>query len=160
MKNFYYCCEVNVEHPSVADKPGPDLRAVTYISRTFMDTNSVVRSIEKDIIARLDKFIKGGRIPVRVTETNPLHLCTQEQIEEKTKAEPEYADYLSTWDHDLVNRMTITDEDIDNPDEQQIEVGYQDMPPRDYMLRYYIREYEDGIDVPSGTFFVQNESVH
>jgi hypothetical protein len=128
-----------------------------------MDTDSAFESIERDISDRLAKFTKGGRIPVRISEANPFRLTELTKLEEKAKIEPEFADYLSTWDQDLLSRVSIVDEDLDDPDSSITEVGYEDMPPREYMLRYYVREYEDDIQLPpSAIQFMPplNESVH
>lgn len=115
-----------------------------------MDAEAALQSIEKDIVDRLDSFIKLGKVPVRVSEVNPLRLTEMDKLEEKAKAEPAFADYLSTWDQDLLSRMTIIDEELDDPHGAASEVGYEDMPPRDYMLRYYVREYEDDIQLTPG----------
>jgi hypothetical protein len=112
-----------------------------------METDATLNSIEADMLSRLDPFIKSGRIPVRITETNPLRVAEYEALEERAKNDEEYAYYLSTWENDLISRMSIIDEGrVDGNDEIE-QASFHDMPPADFILRYYIREYEDEFEV-------------
>jgi hypothetical protein len=152
MKSFYYCVEVNLTHPASPTTQGvlEDLRAITYISRSFMNVEAVGRSIEKDITSRMSKFCKNGNLPVRVVETNPFRLTEYDQLQETAKEDEQFAKYLTSWDDTLVNRLTIIDEGLENEDDEMAETSFADMPPKDYILRYYVREYEDGLAIPTG----------
>lgn len=166
MKSYYYVAEVNLTHPVAPEVKGTneDTRAVSFISRSFMDTESALQAVEKDIIDKLEKHLKAGNIPTRVSEVNPLRLTSMEALEQRAKDDASFAGYLSTWDNDLVTRMTIIDEDPTLPDDGQEveEMSFADMPPTNYILRYYVREFEDGIEMPAevSPFLSLSNAVH
>jgi len=163
MMSYYYCCEVNLDHHAAPDVKGSndDVRAVSFISRSFMDKESAFYSIEQDIINKLDGFMKDGNVPIRVSETNPLNRHSYEELEEKAKDDQDLASYLTTWDTDLVGRMSVIDENVES-DEELEETTFSDMPPKDYILRYYIRRYDDGIEISEDamSLITINDFVH
>lgn len=164
MRNFFYSCEVNLTHPKVeelfkdqvAELTNEDSRIAIFTSRPFTDQPSVYASLERDIGAKMKKVIsKNPDIELtKISEINPVHMNSPQDLEARKAEDKEYADYVDTWDMDLLCRVTCTVEELEVDEDGDL-VNL----PEDFIFKYYVRSFEDGIELPKGALVsVQNYS--
>ena len=171
MLNYFYCCEINLRHPQVEKSISDELKKVmlsddattaVITSRPFNDNVTAYRSLEADVQKRLKQIVavdKNVQI-ARINETNPLHLASITDIEERKAVDEKYAAYISEWDHDTMMRITCTTEELQFDDDGDLINLPKDTS--EHVMRCYIRSYDDGIILPPGTFLTNNctSSIH
>jgi hypothetical protein len=156
MRNFFYCCEVNLAHPQVEETfkdyvsglTSEDARIATFTSRPFADQGSVYDSMERDVAAKMKKVItKDPNIELtKINELNPSHINSSEDLEARKAEDKEYAEYVDSWDTDLLCKVTCTSEELEVDNE-----GDLVSMPKDFIFKYYVRSFDDGIVLPKGT---------
>ncbi len=159
MKTYFYSCEINLHHPdagtlntAVAAVTTDDVQIASFISRDFLTESSMYMSLEDDIVKKLKK-VKAKDAMVRVNETNPYRLAPPELLEARGLEDEEFKEYLETWEEDTLCRVTCTTEDIDTDDDGELFA-----PPEEFLIRYHVREFDDGLELPPDSFVPQNIS--
>jgi len=155
MKSFFYSCEVNLFHPKieeafkeqVAELANEDSRIAIFTSRPFTSQASVYASLERDIGAKMKKVInKNPDIELtKISEINPVHINSPKELEERKALDIDYANYVDTWDIDLLCRVTCTTEELITDEDGDL-VNL----PEDFIFKYYVRSFDDGIELPKG----------
>lgn len=161
MKNFYYCLELNLENDYIKTKLNEKLGGLLTIdsselavnSRFFGDTDSCFEALDRDLNSKVEllgvKQLKTGTGTLTsINETNPIHSNTPEAIEEYKKENPDYDEYLETWDDNEMMRLTFTTEEFD-----------EERPPvitdeKAMLFRYTMVALEDEMVIPEGKTFV------
>lgn len=161
MRNFFYSCEVNLTHPKVeeafkehvSELTNEDSRIATFVSRPFTDQNSVYASLENDIRAKMKKVInKNPDIELtKISEINPIHVSNSKELEERKAQDKDYATYVDAWDMDLLCRVTCTTEELETDDDGDL-VNL----PTEFIFKYYVRSFDDGIELPKGVTSIEN----
>lgn len=124
-----------------------DSRIATFTSRPFTDQPSAYASLERDIGSKMKKVIsKDPDIELtKISEINPVHVSSTIDLEARKAKDHEYAEYVDAWDMDLLCRVTCTTEELTLDDDGDL----VDLPT-DFIFKYYMRSFEDGIDLPKG----------
>jgi len=124
-----------------------DSRIATFTSRPFTDQPSAYASLERDIGAKMKKVIsKDPDIELtKINEINPVHVSSAVDLEARKAEDQEYAKYVDAWDMDLLCRVTCTTEDLILDEDGDL-VNL----PTDFIFKYYMRSFEDDIELPKG----------
>lgn len=164
MKNFYYSCELNLSHPEVeaafkdglGDLASSDSRIVTMVSRPFQDEISAYASLELDITKKMKRIVELNKSIelTKINEMNPYHLNSASEIEQQQKADKRFAEYLETWDHDVLCRVTCTTEECDMDEE-----GDLIALPEEYAMKYEVKSFEDDLAAPAGSTVVAVDAL-
>lgn len=161
MLNYYYSAELYLQHPifeKVIEEHNSkflpnDVRMTSFTSRIFNNIEDAYRSLEEDITTRLALFhVKHTQkiIHTRVNESNPYHIYSMEELEERINLNGEYANYIDQWDDETVLRVTFTTDTIEFDDEGNLQTIMVDNGSQ--FMKFYIKAYDDGFIIPPDTF--------
>ena len=159
MKSFFYQCEINLSHPKFIDTVVQDTLSATVnarvaliISRMFHSETAAYQAIDEDLAARAKGIFGEDKAAAitKVTEMNPLHTNTTEYLEARQE-DPKFAEYLATWDEKTVGRVTCTTEELIFDDDGDL----VDLP-KEFVFKYYVTAFEDGMAAPEGTLVVMD----
>jgi hypothetical protein len=162
VKSFCYQCEINLAHPHVMNtvthaalSATTSTRVALIISRMFPDEVAAFKAIYEDIAARTNAILSGDKTAAisQVTEMNPLDANTPEDLEARQE-DAKLAEYLATWDEKTVGRVTCTTEELIFDDDGDL-VNL----PEEFIFKYYVTAFEDGMEIPEGTLVVTDSSA-
>jgi hypothetical protein len=167
MLNYYYSAELHLQHPIFERVIEEDknkflpknVKLTTFTSRVYNNVEDTYRALEEDIQTRLALFhIQHSKkvLFTRVNESNPYHIYSMEELENKIDLNEEYASYIEQWDDETVLRVTLTTEQIEFDEDGNLQTIMEDNGEQ--FMKFFIKSYDDGFYLPPNTFLPLNYS--